>query len=185
MFFEKVLAPGSFQVIASGSRDAAFKDFCSALKKHREDFIVLLVDSEEGVNTGVWQHLSARVGDNWRRPAGAVDDQAHLMVQVMESWFLADQDALADYYGQKFLRGSLPRQPNIELIAKEEVFSTLRHASKPTQKGEYHKTRHGFDLLELMSPNLVRAVSVHANNLFVVLQRVTSPNPGRGRAIKL
>jgi hypothetical protein len=79
-------------------------------------------------------------------------DQAHLMVQAMESWFLADQQALADYYGQGFLRNSLPGQPDIEQIAKEEVFRVLRHASRHTQKGEYHKTRHGFELLEENRP---------------------------------
>ena len=97
------------------------------------------------------------------------------MVQVMEAWFLADRQALADYYGQGFLAGSLPGQPKIELISKPDVFSALQHASKNTKtKGEYHKTRHGFDLLELIDPNRVRAASVHAERLLMVLQRETA-----------
>src|SRR5205085_5589495 len=93
-FFEKVIPRGSFKVIASGNRDAAFQDFCLALKQNREDFIILLVDSEEAVTSSPWQHLEAREGDKWRRPARAVEDQAHLMVQAMEAWFLADPQAL-------------------------------------------------------------------------------------------
>ena len=96
------------------------------------------------------------------------------MVQAMESWFLADKQALTDYYDQGFLVGSLPGQPNIELIAKQDVFRALQHASRNTQKGEYHKTRHGFDLLELIDPNRVRAASRHAERLLIVLQRETA-----------
>ena len=97
------------------------------------------------------------------------------MVQVMESWFLADRHVLAAYYGQGFNVSSLPGQPNIELISKRDVFQALRLASKNTKtKGEYHKTRHGFDLLEMIEPNLVRAASAHAGNLFTVLQRETA-----------
>jgi len=171
-FFEKVIPRGSFAVIASGDRGSAFKDFCLALKQNQGDYIILLVDSEEAVEGGPWQHLAARQGDNWQRPSGTSEDQAHLMVQVMESWFLADQKALAAYYGQGFLAGSLPGQPNVELISKMDVFRAIQHASKNTKtKGEYHKTRHGFDLLEMIDPNLVRAASVHAVRLLTVLQR--------------
>jgi hypothetical protein len=67
----------------------------------------------------------------------------------------------------------LPGQANIELVAKKDVFNALRHASKKTQKGAYHKTRHGFDLLALIDPTRVRAASNHADRLFAVLERET------------
>ncbi len=170
-FFGKLVPVRSFRVIASGSRSDAFQDFCAALKRHPDDYIILLVDSEEAVTSAPWQHLRNRQGDRWTYPAAASDDQAHLMVQAMESWFLADRSVLTDYYGQGFLAGSLPGQPNIELISKQDVLTALQHASKKTQKGEYHKTRHGFDLLERIDPNRVRAASVHAERLLVVLER--------------
>jgi len=173
-FFEKVIAPGSFKVIASGSRSDAYKDFCAALKTNRGDYIILLVDSEAEVTAGAWQHLSDREDDKWHRPAGAHDEQAHLMVQAMEAWFLADRGILALYYGQGFLPGSLPGQPNIELVPKQAVFDALRHATRKTQKGEYHKTRHGFDLLEQIDPTRVRTASPHAKRLFTVLERETA-----------
>ena len=168
-FLAKVIPPGSFKVIASGSRQNAFDDFCTALHQHPVDYVILLVDAETAVGATAWQHLYLREGDKWTRPTTALDDQAHLMVQVMESWFLADQQTLSTYYDQGFLRNSLPRQKNVELIDKERVFKALSHASKPTQKGKYHKTRHGFDLLELIDPSLVRAASARAEILLTVL----------------
>jgi hypothetical protein len=160
-------------VIASGSRNDTFQDFRDALKRHPNDYVILLVDSEEPVVKGPWQHLRERTEDNWPRPANTGDDQAHLMVQVMESWFLADKQVLANYYGKGFLPNSLPSQPNIELVAKKDVFNGLQNASKKTKKGEYHKTRHGFDLLALIDPALVRGASNHADQLLIVLQRET------------
>jgi len=172
-FLGKAIPPRSFSVIASGSRNDAFEDFREALKRHPGDYIILLVDSEQPVTTGPWQHLKDRTGDNWLRPTKASEDQAHLMVQVMESWFLADKQVLTEYYGQGFLAGSLPGQPNIELVAKQDVFNALQHASRKTQKGEYHKTRHGFDLLELINPKRVRTASPHAERFLAVLERET------------
>jgi hypothetical protein len=102
--FEKVIPASSFTIIASGDRRAAFEGFCIALAKHPSDYSILLVDSEAPINLGPWPHLKARVGDNWDRPLGASEDQAHFMAQCMESWFLADKAAVIAYYGAGFLR---------------------------------------------------------------------------------
>lgn len=166
-FFGKAIRKGSFKVIASGSRHNAYQDFCSALRQHSEDFVILLVDAEGAVTASPWSHL------NWKCPPGIGVDQAHLMVQVMEAWFLADAPTLSTYYGQAFLRNSLPGQKDVEQIDKQTVIEALRHASRPTQKGAYHKTKHGFDLLELIDPGLVRDASRHAESLFAVLERLT------------
>ena len=174
-FFEKVIPRRSFSITASGSRSEAFKDFSLALKQNTGDYNVLLVDSEEAVTLGPWAHLAARKGDEWKKPAVATDDQSQLMVQVMESWFLADRDVLAGFYGQGFTPGSLPGQLNVELISKKDVLDGLSNASRNTKtKGEYHKTRHGFDLLGLIDPALVRAASIHAERLVTVLQGETA-----------
>jgi len=165
--FEKVVTDGdSPKVIACADRRSTFLDFRAGIEDGRDGFLILLVDSEDPVGPGVtsWAHLNHR--DNWRRPAGTRDDQAHLMVQCMESWFLADRGALANYYGQGFLINSLPRHTNIEQVARRRVERTLRHATARTQKGPYHKTRHGFELLTLIDPALVRQASGHAQSLF-------------------
>jgi hypothetical protein len=174
IFFEKTLPRGSFQVIASGDRAKAYADFCTALVQHPGDYVMLLVDSEEAVSGKPWEHVITRVGDGWQRPRGAKDDQLQFMVQVMESWFLADQDALAAYYGQGFRRSSMPRRENIEEVSKTDVYRALENATKDTQKREYHKTRHGFELVELIDPALVQKASGQARRLHSSLERETA-----------
>jgi hypothetical protein len=68
-----------------GGRHEAFDSFRIALKNNGAAVPLLLVDADELVTEGrsVWQHLKAR--DRWDKPPGAKDDQAFLMVQVMES----------------------------------------------------------------------------------------------------
>jgi hypothetical protein len=171
-FFSKIAPVGARpRVIAAGDGTAAFNDFCNALTRHPDNFVLLLVDSEDPVSTGTtaWHHLEARTQDGWSRPTIATDEQAHLMVQCMEAWFLADRATLAAYYGHEFLVDSLPGQPKVELIAKRDVIRALQHASRPTQKGEYRKTGHGFELLERIDPDRVREASAHAARLFAVL----------------
>lgn len=173
-FFEKML-PGraSPRVIACGGRDAAFQSFKIALQQHREAFVALLVDSEGPVLPAnqAWAHLRER--DGWRRPPEADNDQAHLMVQCMEAWLLADRDALRTYYGQGFIANALPRQADVEQIAKTDVERSLDQATRRARtKGTYHKTRHGFELLGLIDPLKVRGASKHAERLHQTLARV-------------
>jgi len=172
--FEKIGLPARrFSVHAGGSRNQTFRDFCKAGRQESGDFIVLLVDSEGPVGVpNPWAHLHAR--DRWQPPEGTSADQAHLMVQCMEAWFLADRDALTEFYGPEFLAASLPGQPNIEQISKRSLLPALKHASKQTSKGPHHKTRHGFALLALINPQRVRDASPHAGRLFDVLIHQTN-----------
>jgi hypothetical protein len=166
--FEKAgVKKGSFEIIASGSRLDAYKDFKNALNAGHTDAI-LLVDSEEqvriiasaansrrldfdrtrsptaiGRSVRPWQHLRERVGDDWDQPAGATNRQVHFMVACMEAWFLADKDALAAYYRgphrrEQFNEATLPSRPDIEGLSKTEVMAALSRATRPNQsKKEY------------------------------------------------
>lgn len=170
LFFEKIVPPGCCpKVIACGSREAAFKDFRVALRDATTGNAMLLVDSEKPVNPrhGSWQHL--RSVDGWAKPRNATDDEAHLMVQCMESWFLADVELLADYYKEGFKRNAAPANPEIEQAPKRDVARGLRNATRRTQKGEYHKTRHGFEILSRLDSTRVRERSPHAERLSRVL----------------
>jgi uncharacterized membrane-anchored protein YjiN (DUF445 family) len=99
----------------------------------------------------------------------------------MESWFLADHEALSRYYERGFLINSLPGRANIEEILKRDVERALDHATQPTLKGRYHKTRHGFDLLALIDPRKLREASGHARRLFEVLSEQCSHPALTGR----
>jgi hypothetical protein len=159
------LAPTNRQprVVACGGRQQAFNRFSTAVSSSQaSDISVLLVDSEAPVTAATAvQHLHSR--DGWDFPA-LDHHRVFLMVQAMESWFLADREALANFYDGGFLANSLPGSPtNVEAVLKDDLEPRLKHASKPTEtKGEYHKVRHGFALLALTDPAKVGNASPHA-----------------------
>ncbi len=153
-------------IIPSGSRNQAYKFFRSSLKTDPEVFSILLVDSEDPVADPTAEaHLKDR--EKWTVPVG----QAHLMVQCMESWFLADKKALANYYGQGFKEQALPPNPKIEKILRKDVMEGLDAATKASKtKGAYHKTRHGFEILGLIDPKKVANASPFADSLIKTLR---------------
>ena len=171
-FFRKAGLEGQMpRIVASGSRREAFNDFRAAVRgAKKDDFIVLLVDSEGPVVAGSnsWQHLKAR--DNWDQPSDATDDQVHLMVQCMEAWFLADKDTLITYYGNGFNQNALPARQDIENIAKNDVLNGLKNATSSVSKGEYGKGQHSFDILAQIDPDKVIVASPQAKRLVDTLK---------------
>lgn len=155
------------KIVACGSRKDAYDDFCTALSNGEE--AMLLVDSEESVNSSLlgtddeyetwkpWQHLAQREGDKWLKPENATNKQCHLMVQCMESWFLADRDTLKSFFGQGFQENQLPAAANsIEAIGKQQVYDALEKATADCKtKAQYGKGEHSFKILELIAPSKV------------------------------
>lgn len=159
------------RVIACGDAASAFRDFCKGIGDSQYDAVLLLVDSEEPLapQHTTWQHLTAIA--QWRKPAGAADDSAYLMVQCMEAWFLADREVLKQFYGNNFNETALPGQRQVELIRKADVLSSLKNASRRSSKGPYHKTKHGFEILARLRPTSVAAGSAEARRLNDFLSR--------------
>ncbi len=152
------------RIIACGGRQKTYEKFSDALKHSTDDeFIVLLVDSEGPVMSDTWPHLQER--DRWGKPAGATDDNAHLMVQCMEAWFLADKDALADFFGAEFNRNALPQRTAVEHIPKDDLENGLEAATRQCRKGTYHKGNHSFEILARLAPEKVTNASPHAARL--------------------
>ena len=150
------------KVVRGGGRNRTFDLFARAIKHPNPKRVpLLLVDSEDFVKTGhsVWQHLQAN--DNWIRPLNVGDDQAFLMVQAMETWFLADRNSLQRYFGAKFKENALRQWPQLEAVPKAMVFDALERA---TDKG-YVKGKVSFELLAQIDPALVEAACPHAKAL--------------------
>ena len=172
-FFEKAVFKGKMpRVVACGSRGSAYGDFCTAVKTATdEELPLLLVDSEAPVqpqhqqagNFDPWGHLQDR--DGWNKPEKTEDEQAHLMVQCMEAWFLADRQCLQDFFGNQFQAGALSGNQNIETIGKQQLFDMLKNSTRNTQKGEYGKGSHSFKILEKINPTLVFSASPWAKRL--------------------
>jgi len=157
------------RITASGSRDAAYRDFSRSLADDPDTFPVLLVDSEDPVPVGKSAAAFLRDRDSWTNPLP--EEQVHLMVQCMEAWFLADRATLTQYYGDNFRDTALPGNPKIEEVLKNDLLDGLARATETTSKKRYHKTRHGFDILERLDPYSVQQRSPFARALFAVLLR--------------
>jgi hypothetical protein len=157
-----------WNLVACGSRNNAFRDFQTAVKTHRDAFNVLLVDAEDSVtSSSIRQHLRTR--DSWENIVNMQETQCQLMVEVMENWLLADTETLAEFYGQNFNRNAIPNTQNVECISKSTVETALINATRRTQKGEYHKIRHGPELLGLVNVATVRNRAPYCDRLFVTL----------------
>jgi len=148
-FFVKAKAiENNFIVVASGARGEAFKDFKTELKnKKSNEEVILLIDSEGPIaeESVIWDFLKKM--DGWDRPRDAGEDNVHLMVQSMESWFMVDKEELEKYYGNGFHSNSLPQNVRIEEIPKEDVVKGLNAAAKETPKEKYEKGRDSFEIL--------------------------------------
>ena len=173
-FIERAGINGNrFKVVACGDRRKAFNNFKNE-PAEADEIPVLLVDSEDPVTRhGPWQHLKARREDNWDRPLGTEDNQCHLLVQSMESWFLADRQTLELFYVQGFQRNALPADPNIEQIPKRDVLAGLNQATRNTSKGRYSKGRHSFYLLGELNPDKVTNASRYAHRFVESLRSRT------------
>lgn len=139
-------------IIACGGRASAYDDFKTAVSRSAEDpYPILLVDSESPVNNEPWDHLKEQ--DNWDKPDNADDDHAHLMVQCMETWIVADQDAVKEFFGQELLAGALPPTNDLESRSKDDVQSALKHATKDCgENRRYEKGKRSFELLGRLDP---------------------------------
>lgn len=171
-FIAKAGVPeNTFRVVPCGSRSTTYKLFVNQIKKEQEEnTVLLLVDAEGPVpaqTQSPWQHLKNR--DGWDKPADATDEQCHLMVQFMESWFMADREALQAYYGQHFQAQSLPPNPAIEEIPKRDIEQKLKHATRHTSKGAYNKGTHSFEILSRLDSEKVRQASPYADRFFRTL----------------
>jgi hypothetical protein len=161
-----------WSVIAGGGRGATYDAFQTALRTHTNAVNVLLVDAEGPVSDGPVAHLKGR--DGWGL-LKTLEEDCHLMVQLMEAWLIADPDALARFYGQGFRPNAIPSSPNVEQVAKADVQRSLAAATRGTAKGEYHKARHGSALLALVDPARVRQAAPHCQRLFSRLLGLIGP----------
>jgi len=159
------------RIVACGGRRCAYEDFCTAVQNAAPDeFPLLLVDSEGAVSSEPWDHLKIR--DGWNKPSYATDEQAHLMVQCMEAWFLADRDTLMEFFGQGFRPNALPANSNVEEVSREDLARALENATRDARtKGAYNKGKHSFDLLALLDWSKIQDSSRHAHRFFDTLRR--------------
>ena len=153
------------KIVLGGGRQQTFERFAIAVAGGDSGIVpLLLVDSENPVAAGhsVWQHLQAN--DNWNQPLNARDDQAFMMVQLMETWFLADLSSLKRYFGAEFRENALKQWPQLEDVSKATVLNALERATANCAT-RYAKGKVSFELLALVNPAFVEAACPHAKAL--------------------
>lgn len=159
-----------FQIVPCGNGNSTFEKFDNASRNAPETHHFLLVDAEEVVQGAPHEHLASRSRDPFPR-TNVPEDRYHLMVLMMESWLVADPEALARFYGKDFQRSALPSPDNVERLSKQIIEDALKRATKSTQKGAYHKLHHGPELLGRLDPDRVRRAAPHCDRLFATLER--------------
>ncbi|HEX6368441.1 MAG TPA: DUF4276 family protein [Longimicrobium sp.] len=157
-----------WRVVLCGSREQTYQKFRDRLRNQPDAGpVFLLVDADRPVDSTPREHLAA--GETRWDLSFATDGQCHLMVEVMESWFLADQATLFAFYGRDFAPGQIPNRTNVEEIPKSHVYASLDRATRNTRKGKYDKADHAPQILKDLDPDRVRARAPHCDRLFEAL----------------
>ncbi len=172
-FFENAGLKGKMPAtFRGGGRDQTFDDYKTAVKNKKDGVLpLLLVDSEDLVAEGVseWKHLETR--DKWERPESAGDKDAFLMVCWMETWFLADREALKRFFHDCWRDNAVPKWEALEAVSKEMVFSALAKATAGCGDKAYAKGKRSFEILKVIDPAKVEQKCPGAKRLLDRLRK--------------
>ena len=159
-----------WKLVVCGSQQETYRRFEHAAQQAgRNEESILLMDADTPVTGLPRAHLLAQHGwDLSFAPEVAV----HLMVRVMETWIVADSEALAEYYGRGFKPARLPNRHDLEQEPKQRIEEALKGATRRTKKQSYHKIRDASALLKRIDPTKVKVRCGHCKRLFEELGRL-------------
>ncbi len=177
--------------IPCGGREQAYKRFKTYHSKKREgEYIAMLIDSEITIDNekcgsadslvlNAWTHLQEvplrELGMSaMPQPTGAQDDQVLFMTTCMETWIVADRDAISAYFHPKPLHyinlSSLPSLTELETKDRHTIQKSLETATKDCSNAYKHgeKATRAYkcvgelnpDTLEQHLPNFKRVRSI-------------------------
>lgn len=158
-----------WRVIPCGGRSETKRQFDASNKLSADWLRILLVDAEEEVTKRPYLHLNLR--DNWTLSAND-EHRIHLMAQTMETWVVADLNALRAFYPRDLNETALPRANDLESVSKADIAAGLERATSKVQKGRYHKLMHGPKILALADAGTVRERCRHCDRLFVEVENL-------------
>lgn len=140
------------KLVACGGRRSVFDDFQTAhTNKSNSDYVAMLIDSEDPLaDLDAWDHLKSR--DEWDKPLGSENDQVLFMTTCMETWIVADRDALTKHYGSELQISALPPLVDLESRSRHDIQNDLFHATRDCSNA-YKKGKRSFDVLEKLSPD--------------------------------
>jgi Domain of unknown function (DUF4276) len=168
--------PKSPAITACGGRGRAYDKFKTVVAISDSGYAILLVDSEDPVNNAdedpdsgaAWQHLRSR--DGWERPASAENDQAQLMATCMETWLMADQQALRAFFGHLLHSNALLSLHNLEARTRHEVQEALQRATRDCGKDRTDaKGEKSFKVLAELDPTTLKRHLLHFRRFIATL----------------
>jgi hypothetical protein len=144
------------KLVSCGGRESAFQDFQIAHKnKSTSDYVAMLIDSEDPLKDldTTWNYLKLREG--WDKPHGSENEQVLFMTTCMETWIVADRDALIKHYGSKLQESALPPLVKLESKSRHEIQDSLSHATRNCSN-TYKKGKESFIMFEKLSPDKLK-----------------------------
>jgi hypothetical protein len=140
------------KIVAGGGREKTYDMFNNCIASARiDEFPILLVDSEDPITSGPWDHLKAR--DNWNRPVGVQDDQAQMMATCMETWIMADHETLRNFFGSCLRERTLIQGNDLENRSRKELLEALESATNNCGRNRgYKKGMCSFQILAKLNP---------------------------------
>ena len=182
--FRKLIEKAGFKgrmpaIVAGGGRGSTYDSFKTATAAgDQAAYPLLLVDSEDPLededrasdSAVAWAHLKSR--DNWDRPAGVKNDQAQLMVTCMETWIMADREALHTVFGASLRTNALLPQDNLEARTRQDVHNALENATRDCGREKaYRKGSRSFQVLAQLNPETLNRHLSHFQRFITTLNR--------------
>ncbi len=175
-FFERLgIADSRLQIVAAGDGPAAHKAFAKVVSRPADGQVAfLLIDSEQAKERDIpnW-HFLARMR-KLEKPKAASDDSLGLMVQCMETWFLADREKAIKYFQLASDGNPLPKHAEPELVPKLQVLESFDKAARQCRGRRYQKGEDALALLGLVDPAIVAKRCPHADRFFTTLRHAAS-----------
>lgn len=134
-------------------------DYYNGIKANPNAWNVLLLDSDTHIDSTLEQLCRSKGVEP------TYSGSVFWMVQVMESWFLADIDALRSYFGNSIREGN----PKVEEIPKSDVLQKLDQAAHRRFDRGYDKIQDGVKLLNITNAVKVRKAAPNCERMFTAL----------------
>lgn len=177
LFMNAGLPHSRVRFFPSGSRDNAFRNFANA-----KEPAFLLVDSEDPLKDleSAWAHLKSR-DSHWKPPSWAANSHVLFMTTCMETWIVADRDALKRHYGQHLQESALPALVNLENQHRHIIHKKLIHATRNCQN-QYRKGERSFKILAELNPDeLQRHLPSFARVIRILRDHLSKPEQSNSR----
>lgn len=114
----------------------------------------------------------------WNKPEGATENNLFFMAACMETWIVADEDALQEFYGKCF-QSNLPRAEALNTVTKNDIMDALEKSTKECGKEkQYNKNnkKDSFKILEKVDVAKITKRNIYAKDFFEFLKQKQQEN---------